>query len=181
MSSKKLTILSLSTALQVALIFMSMLLPTIKISMLFVASLLNGVMCAAGYEKKYVFISYCATGILSLVVTNNYIIPIGYIIFFGGYGLMHYASMERSFIVKQLIRFAYLVAGLEIIYMAFSSTIFASLLVQPPYVYFLPVLIVGAYFAFQILYDMVIKEIYKIKPLSKLLTEEDKVRVLGKH
>jgi len=172
MNSKKLTILSLSTALQVVLMFMCLMLPTVKVSMLFIASLLNGIMCAAGYEKKYVFISYCATGIVSLLIVSNYIIPIGYIIFFGGYGLMHYASMDRNFIVKQLIRFAYLVAGLEIVYMAFSSTIFASILVKEPYVYFLPVVIVGGYFVFQILYDMVIKEIFRIKSLSKLLVEQ---------
>lgn len=181
MSSKKITILSLSTALQVALLFMAMILPTAKISMLFIASLLNGIMCAAGYEKKYVFISFGATGILSLLLISNYIIPIGYIIFFGGYGLMHYASIERNFVVKQLIRFAYLVAGLEIIYMAFSSTIFASLLMQPPYVYFLPIVIIGSYIVFQMLYDMVIKEIFKIKSLSKLLMDDIPKHILGGH
>lgn len=171
MNSKKLAVLSLSTALQVSLLFAAVVLPTVKISMLFIASLLNGIMCAAGYEKKYVFISFCAAGILSLLLVSNYIIPIGYILFFGGYGLMHYVSIDKNFFVKQLIRFAYLIAGLEIIYMAFSSTIFASILVKAPYVYFLPVVIIGGYFVFQFLYDMVIKEIFKIKPLSKFLAQ----------
>lgn len=172
MTTKKLTILSISTALQVCLLLVCLVLPTVKISMLFCASILNGVMCSAGYKKSFVFLSFIATSALSILLISSYIIPVAYILFFGGYGIVHYASIDKKPLVKQIIRYGYLVAGVGALYLIFKSLFASSMLLTTPYIYFLPIIIVIGYMGFQIVYNVVIKQLSRNSYFSRLIADK---------
>jgi len=171
MSTKKLAVLSVSAAAQVVLMLICLLLPTVKISMLFAASLLNGIMCAAGYKKSQVLVSYSTAGILSMLIVSNRIIPVAYLIFFGAYGIVHYLSIYKGIVIKQTIRFTYLALGMTVFYLLFKGVVSSSQLLHAPYIYFIPVGIIIGYILFQILYEMIIKEFFRHKYLADLIIE----------
>jgi|GEM_PF-4771439 len=171
MSTKKLTVLSISTAMQVLAMLACMLLPTAKLSMLFVASLLNGILCSAGYKKGLVLLSFVATSSLAIILIPNYIIPVSYILFFGGYGVMHFASISKTPVIKHVIRFGYLIISISALYFIFKALFLESVLFAVPYIYFLPVGIIIGYIIYQILYDMIIKEFYRHKYLADLIID----------
>ena len=173
LTAKKLTVLSVSTALQIVILLLTLVLPTVKLSMLFLASLLNGLLCSAGYKKRHVFMSFISVSILSMLLISNYIIPASYILFFGGYGIVHFASKPKKQFVKQLIRFAYLAIGSAALYLLFSSFFKGTLLLKVPYIYFLPAVAAVGYILFQLLYDMVIKEFFKNNYLSSLISDNN--------
>ena len=169
--TKHLAVLSVSTAVQVVLLLVCLVLPTVKVSMLFAASLLNGIMCAAGYKKSHVLLSFVAVSLLSMIFISNYIIPVSYILFFGGYGIVHFLSISKKSIVKQIIRFVYLIVGLGAIYLLFKAIFAQSILFAVPYIYFLPLGIILGYVLSQIVYEMVIKEFFNHKYLAKLVND----------
>lgn len=140
-------------------------------SMLFAASLLNGLLISAGYKKRHVLISFIAVSILSMIFISNYIIPASYILFFGGYGMVHFASISKKSVLRQVVRFAYLILGLGVLYVIFTKLFAQSIFFAVPYIYFLPVIIIAGYILLQILYDMVIKEFFKYKYLKSLIID----------
>ena len=170
MKARTLTVLSLSAALQVALLLAAMVLPTVKISMLFAASVFSGILCAGGYKKLHVLLSFAAAGLLSVILIPNYIIPVSYIIFFGAYGIVHFATKLKKLPIRQLLRFAYLGAGVTALYFIFRSLAANSKMLSAPYIYFMPIALFLGYIAFQIVYDKVIQEFYKNKYLSNLIS-----------
>ncbi len=95
------------------------------------------------------------------------------ILFFGGYGIVHFASKPKKQFVKQLIRFAYLAIGSAALYLLFSSFFKGTLLLKVPYIYFLPAVAAVGYILFQLLYDMVIKEFFKNNYLSSLISDNN--------
>ena len=157
--------------MQVVLLLACFFLPTVKVSMLFAASLFSGLLCAAGYRKGHVLLSYIAVSLLSMIFINNYIIPISYILFFGAYGIVHFATKAKKNIAKYAIRFVYLFVGLTALYFIFTAVFAQSPLLSAPYIYFLPVGVIVGYILFQILYDMVIQEFFKHKYLSDLISK----------
>ncbi len=170
-TTKQLAVLSVSTAVQIVLLLISFILPTVKISLLFVVSIFNGLLCSAGYRKSYVFLSFTSVSVLSLIFISNYIIPVSYILFFGAYGIIHFLSISKKPFLKQILRFAYLTAGLGLLYLIFTTLLSDSIILSVPYVYFVPAVIVVGYLLFQFLFDMVIKEFYKHTYLSDLIIE----------
>jgi len=163
--------LSISAALQTGLLLLCIILPTIKISMLFAVSLFNGLMCAAGYKKRHVFMSFIVVSILSFILIPNYIIPAAYIALFGGYGIIHIFSAGKRPLIKQVIRYLYLAAGACALFLLFKSLFLNSPVCAVPYVYFLPIAIVAGYFFYQILYDKLLKEFFRNSYLLGLLSE----------
>lgn len=170
MKAKTLTVLSLSAALQVVLLLAAMVLPTVKLSMLFAASIFSGILCAGGYHKLHVLLSFAAVGLLSVILIPNYIIPISYIIFFGAYGIVHFATKAKKLPIKQLLRFAYFGAGVTALYFIFKSLVVDSKILSSPYIYFMPLALILGYIVFQVVYDKVIQEFYKNKYLSNLIS-----------
>ena len=173
LKTQKLTVLAVSSALQTALLLMSAILPSVKVSVLFAASIFNGLLCSAGYNKRHVFMSFISVGILSLIFIPNYIIPVSYILFFGAYGIVHFATKAKGLFVKQTIRFAYLAAGSAALFFIFKAFFSAMPLFNKPYIYFLPIALAVGYLAFQLVYDMVIKEYFKNQVLSSLIADND--------
>jgi len=169
--TKQLAMLSISAALQTGLLVLCLVLPTIKISMLFASSLFNGMMCAAGYKKRHVFMSFVVVSVLSLILIPNYIIPAAYIALFGGYGIIHIFSAGKRPIIKQLIRYAYLAVGASALFLLFKSLFISSPALIAPYVYFIPPAIIAGYFVFQIIYDKLLKEFFRNSYLRGLLSE----------
>ncbi|MEX1378062.1 MAG: hypothetical protein AB1Z23_11405 [Eubacteriales bacterium] len=172
MKTRTLTVLSVAAALQVVLLLAALILPTVKISMLFAASIISGILCAGGYKKMHVLLSFAAASILSLVLISNYIIPISYIMFFGAYGIVHFITKPKKLIIKELIRFIYLFAAICVLYFVFKSMVINSQLLSVPYVYFVPAAVILGYVIFQILYDKVVQEFFKNRYLSDLISEK---------
>lgn len=163
MSTKKLTVLSISTALQVCILLISMAVPTIKLSMLFLASILNGIMCMAGHQKRYVLLSYIATGALSILLIPNYIIPAAYILLFGGYGIVHFMCIDKKVYIQQIVRYSYLALSISLFYILFRGMLATSALLSPPIIYFVLLGIAILYPIFQMIYNMVLNRLFAIK------------------
>jgi len=96
-----------------------------------------------------------------------------YILFFGAYGIIHFATKAKSAVVKQTIRFVYFIAGTAILFFTFKAVFTVSPFFAEPYIYFLPFAAAAGYLLFQLLYDMLIKEFFKNKYLYSLIIGND--------
>lgn len=79
------------TALTVMLVYLSSVLPTGRLFLLFTVSLLPGIMLFKRWVRATV-IAYCASSLLSLFIITNPLYPIAYIAFFGLFPLVRHGA-----------------------------------------------------------------------------------------
>lgn len=158
--TKTLTTLALSISIQIIVLYLCIILPTISMALLFISSVINGALCEKGINKYHVLLSYIGTSILALVLISRMEINLFYILFFGWYGIVHYISKNRKLFFKQLIRWSGFIIGLIVLVFAFRD------IISPFIRYSIWIYVAGAavgFVLYQIIYTLVIKEMKRRK------------------
>lgn len=120
-NSKFITYGGVFTALGMILIYVSAYLPTSKLSLLCVTSLII-IFSILTIGSKYSLIVYFATSSLSLIIIGFKAAPITYIIFFGIYGFVKlYTEKLKNRVIEYIIKYLYFNLAITIFYLLYKS------------------------------------------------------------
>lgn len=109
-ATKRLTYAAMVAALTVVLMLLTRWLPTMRISVLFVVSLLP---MALVCEKAYKETALCvlASAVLGWLFLPNSLEALAYALFFGWYGLIWRATLQRPLALRLLLRWMFFNVG----------------------------------------------------------------------
>lgn len=163
MKAREIAIAGLLAALQVLTLLLAYVIPTIKLALLFAASVYPGVLLRIGVKKRAVFTSYISAAVLTVLLVQIPEIQAGFAVFFGWYGLLHESTKNIRPIKRQVLRWAgFLAAAL-----AFYVAILYFVNIQFKYALWVMALLGAAAFVImQFIYEFTVKEFIKASKIS---------------
>ena len=169
MKAREIAIAGLLIALQILTLLLAYVIPTIKLAVLFAASLYAGILLRIGIKKRVVLVSYLSSVILTIFLVQIPQIQVTFAAFFGWYGILHEATKSMRLLKQQAVRWAGFAASVAVLYFLITYIIHIEL----AYALWVMALLGAAAFAImQLLYEFTVKEFIKI---SKIRFSEGKI------
>jgi hypothetical protein len=159
MKSRDIAIAGIVTALQIITLLISYIIPTIKLALLFAASVYPGVLLRIGVKRRTVASSFLASAALAVFLVQVPEIQAGFIALFGWYAILHEGTKHMHKIRQQLIRWAGFIAAAGLVYIAFTYIV----PIEIGYALWIIALAgIAAFIAMQLLYEFTVRELIKV-------------------
>ncbi len=158
MKARDIALASILIALQIITLLISYIMPTIKLALLFAASVYPGVLLRIGVKRRTIVASFFASAALVVFLVQVPEIQAGFIALFGWYALLHESTKHMHKISQQLIRWTGFMLAAGGMYLAFTYIV----PIEIGYALWIVALAgVAAFALMQILYELVVCEVIK--------------------
>ena len=169
MKARELATAGLLVALQVLTLLLAYVIPTIKLALLFAASVYTGVLLRISFKKQALLAAYIAAAVLAVLLIQIPEIQVGFAVFFGWYPLVHEVTKPLTPISRQAVRWAGFLLAAAAMYAAI--TFFID--IEFKYAMWIMALLGAAAFtAMQFLFELTVKEFIKI---TKICLNDGKI------
>jgi hypothetical protein len=159
MKARNAALAGILISLQVITLLISYIIPTIKLALLFAASIYPGVLLRIGISRRTIAVSYLASAALVIFLVQVPEMQAGYALLFGWYALLHESTRQMPFAKQQLIRWAGFILSAGLFYLAVTYI----LAIETGYALWIIALAgAAAYVMMQAVYELVVREVIKL-------------------